>query len=321
MRWLAAILVVALAACGKSKQAAPAKAADDAGVVADIPVDANAVVDGAGSQSVTANAVTWKDRPEPALRALGTALEDVPNVAQWLEERKLPRPDDVPPIETPLSIQAAVDALVAWDGAGGLAPIPCMKGMNSPLPLAILNTAKAAFELSNAPTDPPAHAALRLGVALMADDNDPMALLVGAALSKEAGESFTRRGITTPVPSTFLPAADLPWKVLAANARCVAWTLDTVDLADPESADLVEGFKQMGRKPEQALAEESAAVKAFWADTMKQAAAAKTRAELSALLERRIAEAHAMRPQSVLVPLLGSPYAAKSLLRDEERVR
>jgi len=66
-------------------------------------------------------------------------------------------------------------------------------------------TAKAAFELSSGPADAPAHAALRMGLALRADDNDPMAMLVGAAMPKEAAESFARRGLTAPVPANLAP--------------------------------------------------------------------------------------------------------------------
>jgi hypothetical protein len=311
------VVAIGMTACGKRQQAVPAVAADAAAVVA--VLDALAVDENDAAVQV-AGPAAWKDRPEPALRALAAALEQLSTdeARDWLEKRKLPRPEDVPPEEPPPSVRAAVDALVAWDGSGAMAPQPCVKGMGNAIPFRALMTAKAAFELSNGPADAPAHAALRMGVALRADDNDPMPMLVGAAMPKEAVESFTRRGITASVPATFALAPDLPWKVLASNARCVAWTLDTVDLASPDNADLVDGFKKMGRDPARALAEETAAVKAFWADTMKQAAAVKTRAELSALLERRIDEARKMQPQSNLVPLLGAPYAAKTLLRDDD---
>jgi hypothetical protein len=311
-----AAAAAACAACGKRKETAPATAAEDGGVGA--IVDPRVI-----AEPVVVDERTWKDRPEPTLRALATAFENFSSVdaARWLAERKLPRPDGVPPEAPESSVQAAVDALVAWDGSGALAPMPCMKGgaPRNPIPLGVMHTAEVAFELSNGPADAPAHAALRMGLALQADGNDPLAMMVGARLSEDATESFTRRGITTPVPANLLPAADLPWKLLASNARCVVWSLDTLDLADPANAPLVEALKEMGRTPEQAIAEEAAAVKAFWAETLKQAAAVKSRADLLRVLDRRLADAQAMRPRSSLVPLLGSPYAARMFLRDAER--
>ncbi|MBZ0231663.1 MAG: hypothetical protein K8M05_04885, partial [Deltaproteobacteria bacterium] len=237
-------------------------------------------------------------------------------VDDWLDRRKLPGPEGEPPEPPPAPVQAAIDALVAWDGSGALAPIPCSRGMSGAMSYRLLLAAKAALEVASGPNDPPAHAALRLGLALRAGDNDAMPMMIGAGIADEAVKVFARKGVTTPVPAPFAVAEELPWRVLDSNARCVAWTLDTIDLTSKEGAEIVEVFTKMGRKPEQALAEETQAVKAFWADTLAQARQARTRAELLAVLERRLEEARAARPRSILVPLLGAPYAAKTLLRD-----
>lgn len=258
----AVVVAIGLTACGKRKQAASPAGEDAGGAVVDRDAAARAAP---AAPAAPEAGPYWKDRPEPALRALGLALEQLSTdeVTEWLEKRELPRPDDVPAEEPPGSVRAAVDALVAWDGAGATAPMPCVKGMNNPIASRVLMTAKAAFELSSGPADVPAHAALRLGVALRADENNSMAMLIGAAMPKEAAKAFARRDITAPVPAT-------------------------------------------------------APVKAFWAETIEQAAAAKTRAELAAVLERRIDEAREERPRSMMVPLLGAPFAAKMLLRDDE---
>lgn len=322
-RRLAPVLLAGLvgAACGKRDRAAPPEAGA-AALVPDIVVDTPGVDPGAPAPAATSEpADWWADRPEPALRALGAAAEQLSpgDVTAWLDRRARPGPDGEPPPPAPPAVQAAIDALVVWDGSGALAPVPCSRELSRLLPSRLFLVAKAALEVANGPNDPSAHAALRLGLALRAGDNDAMPMLVGAAIHDHATEVFERKRAPMPVPEPFAVPDELPWRVLDASARCVGWALASIDPATPEGAELLDGFTTMGRDPARALAEETQAVNAFWAETLAQARQVRTRAELLGVLDRRVEEARASRPRSMLVPLLGSPYAARTLLRDAPR--
>jgi hypothetical protein len=316
------LLLAPAAGCGKrtpaaAKDAAPVAAVVDAGVAASL--DARAVAQPAVTPPARA-APFWADRPEPALRALGAALQtlEVGEARDWLERRKLPVPEGEAPVPPPAAVQAAIDALVAWDGSGALAPVPCTSGLDNPMPYRLLTLLKAAIEAASGPADAPAHAALRMALVLRVDDNDPLAMNIGAAITKDARESFERRGLAAAIPATFAVADDLPWRVLASNARCAVGMLASLDRSSPEAKELMDGFAKMGRDPARALDEEAAAVKAFWDETLAQAAGARTRAELRDVLERRTDDAHDSRPRSMLVPVLGPPHAASMLVDDDE---
>lgn len=320
--WFAAAVALVAVGCGKGTSAEQGEA--PASTVA-APATAASVVDVTiGSKArAPVPAPWWADRPEPALKALGAALEQVDTkaVQEWLKLREYPGPEGEPPIPPPAEVQAAIDALVAWDGSGVLAPQPCSSGLGNGLPYHLLMTVKAALEVSSGPGDPPAHAALRMGLALRADDNDPMAMVLGAAVPEQATKTFARHGAPAAVPSPFVVAEDLPWRVLAASARCTALIFETFDATTPQGAELMAGLAKLGHKPEQQLAEEARMVNGFWADTLAQAAKTTSRAELSMLLDRRVDEARAMQPRSLLTPLLGAPYAAKSLVDDDAPAR
>jgi hypothetical protein len=261
-----------------------------------------------------APATTWANDPEPALRALQTALDalDTKAAKEWREDRALPRPDGVPPDEPPPDVTAALEALVAWDGSGALAPIDCIGGVDDDgRPIRLLVLAQSAIELSATPMDPPAHAALRLASALRFEQNDPLVMMIGASITKDAAKKFA-------LPPSLQVTADLPWSVVAANARCVNRTLDRLELGAKDALEFEQALAQMGRPAAQGIAEEKAAVRAFWATTMEQVAQAKTPAALLRVLEQRIDDARASRQTSMLVPILGPPYAAASWLRDDE---
>ncbi len=321
-RRLVPVLLVGLAgaACGKRDRAAPPEAGPATAAVSDIVVDTPGTAPAVPAPAATSEpAAWWADRPEPALRALGAAAEQVDprDLSAWLDRRALPGPGGEAPPPPPEAVQAAIDALVAWDGSGALAPVPCSRELSRLLPYRLFLVAKAAIEVANGPNDPPAHAALRLGLALRAGDNDAMPMLVGAAIHDHAAEVFERKRAPMPVPEPFAVPDELPWRVLDASARCIGWALASIDPASPEGAELLEGFTKMGRDPARALAEETQAVNAFWAETLAQARQVRTRAELRAVLDRRVEEAAASRPRSTLVPLLGAPHAARPLLREE----
>jgi hypothetical protein len=326
----AGVVVLGAVGCGKGtsaeKREAPGTASGAASASAAPSETAHGSAPASGSGIAVGSkpapptpAPWWADRPDPALKALGAALEQVDPraVQEWLRMRELPSPEGEPPIPPPAAVQTAIDALVAWDGSGGVVPMPCTNRLGDGIPYHLLMTVKAAFEVSSGPSDPPAHAALRMALVLRADDNDPMAIGMGAAIPTYAAETFARRGVPAAIPAPFMVAEDLPWRVLAATARCTDHIFETFDATTPENAELMAGLAKLGHKPEQQLAEEARMVHAFWAETLAQAAKVKTRAALGVLLDRRIEEARAMQPRSLLTPTLGAPYAARMLVRND----
>jgi hypothetical protein len=219
--------------------------------------------------AATAGPPTFEGGLDPAL---GDALAAVDTRAtfDWTQraERALPGPPPEPP---PPATRRAIDALIAWAGAGARVHAGCAMGPRIAMIVPLGHVAEAALVLATQPDDDGLRAVVRAGQALRADGNDPFFIMRGLELTEDAARWYQRHGLAGPDALTAEP--DLIARAIRAEARCVGQVADANAAAGRISTD------------------DAAAVRAFCAETERQLLAAAPD-EVDAVARRRGEEAH-----------------------------
>ncbi len=324
MRMTIAIMLVT-AACGSKKEAPAASPAPAPKIV----VDATAELppEELPPPPIDAHEVPFAHDPSAATRSLGAALDalDRDELGTWTKlvesQRDIPEADRrVEP--APASMEAGLEALVDWAGSGSPLHVDC-NAIEATAMLAAMKLSDAALANATALGDPDIHAIARLGQALRAADNDPLAIGTGVHLARSIAEWAKRVHVSAKAAlGDAAVEPDVLFRVARADLRCHRLAMQTLaaELAkDPSKRDDLAGARKELGLPvsDDVVGDELAAYGAFLDGTAEAIDGAKSDHALLDALEARI-DASA---KAGALTRIAAPYAAKMIARELDQYR
>ncbi|HTJ43707.1 MAG TPA: hypothetical protein VL463_16490 [Kofleriaceae bacterium] len=299
MRIAIVIVVAASAACGSKRdaQAPPPPATIVIDAKAELPPEE------LPPPPIDAHEVPFAHDPSAATRSLGAALDHFDPADQ-------------------ASVDTGLEALVDWAGSGSPLHIDC-NAIEATAMLASMKLSDAALANATAIGDPDIHAIARLGQALRAADNDPLAIGTGVHLARSIAEWAKRVHVSAKAAlGDAAVEPDVLFRVARADLRCHRLAMQTLaaELAkDPGKRDDLAGARKELGLPvsDDVVGDELAAYGAFLDGTAQAIDSAKSdRALLDALDARIDASAKAGA-----LTRIAAPYAAKMIARELDQYR